>query len=144
MTISSLSSEELVGVNGGGASCAIAGDSIAAGVAAQMPQCVHNAKVGAPSSNIIHRVPIGHFGLVVLSAGSNDPMNPHLADNLRAMRRRVHGGGVTWIEPVNAHARAVVDKVAHSYGDRVVGFTPGKDGVHPRSYSDLAHRIRHG
>ena len=58
------------------------------------------------------------------------------------MRQRVHGGGVTWIEPVNARARSVVDSVAHSYGDRVVGFTPDKGGIHPRSYSELAHRIQ--
>ena len=138
-----MSSDLLEHVTGGAASCAIAGDSIAAGVGAQMPQCHTDAKVGTPSADIIHRVPAGHIGLMIISAGSNDPLNPRLGDNLNAMRRRA-GGGVTWIAPVNPRARSVVDSVAHAHGDRVVTFTPGPDGVHPRSYPELAHAIQSG
>ena len=139
-TFSPLSSDELAGVAGGSRNF-VAGDSIAVGVASQL-HWAHDAKVGAPSKDIIHRVPHGHFHFLVLSAGSNDPMNPHLADNLNAMRRRA-GGGVLWIAPVNAHARAVVTRVAHEHGDQVVTFTPGHDHIHPRSYAELAHRIQH-
>jgi hypothetical protein len=141
MTLPSLSLEDLDTVSGGAASCAIAGDSIAKGVGTQMPECSVDAKVGTPSADIIHRVPTGHVGLMIISAGSNDPMNPRLADNLNAMRKRA-GGGVTWIAPVNPRARGVVEDVAHSHGDRVVTFTPGPDGIHPRSYPELARAIR--
>ena len=141
MTLRALSSDDLVTVSGGAGSCAIAGDSIAKGVGTQMPQCTVDAKVGTPSADIIHRVPTGHLGLMIISAGSNDPMNPRLADNLTAMRKRT-GGGVTWIAPVNPRARSVVESVAHSHGDRVVTFTPGPDGIHPHSYAELARAIQ--
>jgi hypothetical protein len=136
-----LSAVDLESVAGGAASCAIAGDSIAYGLGTQMKQCTTNAKVGTPSHDIIHRVPQGFTGLTIISAGSNDPMNPHLADNLNAMRRRA-GGGVTWIAPVNPRARSVVESVAHAHGDRVVTFTPGHDNVHPQSYAALARAVQ--
>jgi lactobin A/cerein 7B family class IIb bacteriocin len=138
-TFSSLSTEELESVSGGYGNF-VAGDSIAVGVAGQL-HWQHDAKVGAPSKDIIHRVPQGHFHTLILSAGSNDPRNPHLIDNLNTMRRRATGGGVVWIAPVEPHARAAVTRVAHEHGDRVVTFTPGHDHVHPRSYAELAHRI---
>ena len=136
-----LSSDELSSVAGGAGTCAIAGDSIAFGLGQQMKQCQTNAKVGIPSSQIIDRVPTGHFGMVIISAGSNDPDNPRLADNLTTMRRRV-GGGVTWIAPMNPRARSVVNSVAQTNGDRVVSFTPGPDGIHPHSYADLARSVQ--
>jgi uncharacterized protein with von Willebrand factor type A (vWA) domain len=140
MAFTKLSTEELSGVSGGYGNF-VAGDSIALGTA-QALHWQHDAKVGAPSSDIIHRVPHGTFHELVLSAGSNDPRNPRLAANLETMRRRATGGGVVWIAPVEAHARATVEHVAHEHGDRVVTFTPGKDHVHPRSYTELARRIQ--
>ena len=140
MTFSSLSDDDLSTVSGGYGNY-VAGDSIALGTAEAL-HWQHDAKVGAPSSDIVHRVPQGHFHTLVLSAGSNDPRNPRLAANLNAMRRRATGGGVVWIAPDDPHARSVVEQVAHAHGDRVVTFTPGRDHVHPRSYSELAHRIQ--
>jgi hypothetical protein len=138
---SDLSSVDLERVSGGAAACAIAGDSIAFGLGTQMKQCTTDAKVGTPSADIIHRVPQGFTGLTIISAGSNDPNNPKLFDNLTTMRKRA-GGGVTWIAPMNPRARSVVESVAHAHGDRVVSFTPGPDGVHPRSYSELARSVQ--
>ncbi|MFT3700027.1 MAG: hypothetical protein QM831_43180 [Kofleriaceae bacterium] len=125
----------------GGTTGYVAGDSIALGVA-QTLHWQHNARVGAPSSEIVNKVPNahGHY-FMVISAGSNDPRNPHLFQNLETMRKRA-GGGVLWIAPVDPHARSVVQKVAAEHGDHVVTFTPGKDHVHPRSYSELAHKIQ--
>jgi hypothetical protein len=137
-TLELLATDELTKVSGGSTGY-VAGDSIALGVAQQL-HWDHNAKVGAPSSDIVHRVPIGGHHFMVISAGSNDPMNPRLGSNLELMRRRA-GGGVLWIAPVNPHARSVVEHVAQEHGDHVVTFTPGKDHVHPRSYSALAHQI---
>jgi hypothetical protein len=138
-TLESLAHDELTKVSGGSTGY-VAGDSIALGVAEQL-HWAHNAKVGAPSSDIVHRVPTGSHHFIVISAGSNDPLNRRLGANLEAMRRRA-GGGVLWIAPVNAHARAVVEHVAHEHGDHVVTFTPGHDHVHPRSYAELAQRIQ--
>lgn len=140
LDVSELSADLLAQVSGG-FSGYVAGDSIAVGVAQQL-HWAHNAKVGAPSSNIVGRVP-DHAGynLVVISAGSNDPTNPRLGANLELMRRRA-GGGVLWIAPVEPHARAVVNQVARAHGDHVVSFVPGRDGIHPRSYPELAHAIQ--
>jgi hypothetical protein len=136
-----LAIDELTNVNGGAASGFVAGDSIGLGVAQQL-HWAHDAKVGAPSSNIIDRVPVGeavrHF--MVISAGSNDPTNPRLGANLETMRKRA-GGSVLWIAPVNPTARATVERVAHEHGDHVVTFTPGKDHVHPRSYAELGRAV---
>lgn len=135
-----LDSDELLRVSGGRGNF-VAGDSIALGTA-QALGWAHNARVGAPSHEIISKVPTDTFNSLVLSAGSNDPTNPGLRSNLMAMRRKAGGGShVIWIEPVDPRARAVVDSVAHANGDRTVSFTPGKDHVHPRSYGELARKI---
>lgn len=142
-TLPSVNADGLSRVFGGAGGCAIVGDSIADGLAEKMPHCQRNAKIGIPSGKIIERVPQGYLGLLIISAGSNDPQNPRLADNLNAMRRRA-GGGVIWIAPVDSRARSVVNSVAQAHGDRVVTFTPGRDHVHPRSYSEIAQQIQGG
>jgi hypothetical protein len=136
-----LSLEDLACVAGGAGTCAIAGDSIAEGLGHVMKQCTTNAKIGIPSKQIVDRVPTSHYGMVIISAGSNDADNAHLGDNLSTMRRRVGGGSVTWIAPIDPRAHSAVDKVAKAHGDRVVTFTPGHDNVHPRSYEALARTI---
>jgi hypothetical protein len=117
-------------------SCAIVGDSIAEDLALYMHQCAVNAKIGIGSAAIIERVPAG-YGLVVISSGSNDPQNSSLEKNLRAARERATGR-VIWILPADQRARATVIRVASERGDPVIGFPPGRDGVHPKSYQDLA------
>ena len=122
--------------------CLIAGDSIAVGTGPHLRQCVTNAKVGISSAAIIPRV--GNAKLLIVSAGSNDPNNPRLEDNLRAIRAKGNAREVVWILPANMNAALTVSKVARSYGDRTVSFTPGRDGIHPRSYRALAASIGEG
>ena len=126
--------------------CAIVGDSIAVGTATAgglsarwRPPCIMDAKVGIPSVQVIGRV--HDASLLVVSAGSNDPDNPKLADNLEAIRAKATGK-VLWILPVNYRARIIVEAVAASHGDMVVAFTPGRDHVHPLSYVPILAEIQ--
>jgi hypothetical protein len=121
-------------------SCFIFGDSIAVGLAAVLG-CASNAQVGLPSSAIVQRAPFAYYDLVVISAGTNDPFNARLPRNLTMMREYVRAGHVVWIRPVKSQAAAVVERTASRYGDAVVGFIPGRDGVHPKSYHGLAASV---
>ena len=119
--------------------CAIVGDSIAVGVAEYSHGCsIVDAKIGISSSAIIRRV--HDADVVVISAGSNDPNNPRLVDNLKVIRAKCTHK-VIWISPVNRVAAAAVRTVAALHGDTVITFIPGRDHVHPRSYIDLVNRI---
>lgn len=119
-------------------SCAIVGDSIALGISMQMPACRHSAKVGIPSDAVIARVDAS-VEITIVSAGSNDPLNPKLRDNLKRIRNRAKR--VIWVLPINAQARAAVTAVAAAHGDRVVSFAPAGDHVHPQSYAALAKTV---
>jgi hypothetical protein len=119
-------------------SCLVAGDSIALMVAAFV-SCTVDAKVGIGSAAIVARV--RPATIVVISAGSNDPRNPRLADNLRAARRKAGDSKVIWIVPALRPAAAAVRAVAAVRGDKSVSFTPGRDGVHPKCPRCLAHVI---
>lgn len=119
--------------------CGIIGDSIALGLALAMPQCDSQAVIGAPSSTIREwRLP-KCYDVAVISAGSNDPRNPDLARNLRAIRGRICASKVIWILPANAAARAAVTREAGA--DPTISFRAARDGVHPRSYSALARAV---
>ena len=118
--------------------CLIAGDSIAVGIGQHLRQCVTNAKVGISSAAVIQRV--GNANLLIVSAGSNDPRNPRLEANLKAIRARADR--VIWIVPQNRRAAQVVFSVARFFGDSVVTFTPSRDGIHPKSYGVLAESVR--
>ncbi len=119
-------------------SCAIVGDSIALGIAEQMPACRRNAKIGIPSDAIIERVDI-FAAINIVSAGSNDPLNPNLRDNLVRIRSRAKQ--VVWVLPIDATARAAVKEIAAAHGDPVVAFESSDDRVHPRSYPELAQAV---
>lgn len=122
--------------------CAIIGDSIAIGLALVMQAhghfCDVAAQVGVSSKTVIEEV--HDADVVVVSAGSNDPRNPKLFDNLVTIRSKIHGS-VIWIQPVNKRAADAVWKVADQYGDSLLAFPPGKDNVHPKSYEDLAELV---
>ena len=119
-------------------SCAVVGDSIALGVSQQMPGCRRNAKIGIPSDDVIDRID-GAAEINIVSAGSNDPHNPRLHDNLKRIRSQAKR--VVWILPVEATARAAVAQVAAAHGDPAVAFEVSDDRVHPRSYADLAQAV---
>jgi hypothetical protein len=124
--------------------CFIAGDCIATspfGLGGQFPACGVSARVGASSTAIIPRVPTVPLKWLVISAGSNDPRNPKLEENLEAMRARANADRVVWVVPVHKAAAKAVRAVAAHHDDAVVPFVPGRDGVHPRSYGALARAV---
>jgi hypothetical protein len=73
------------------ADCYIIGDSIAAGSAQAVRECSVDAKIGISSTAIIGRA--HDAALVVISAGSNDPKNPRLRQNLETIRATVACSG---------------------------------------------------
>lgn len=122
--------------------CVAVGDSIAVGVA-QAAHCVMNAKVGASSSYIANHVVSTHKNITIISAGSNDPANPNLINNLEKIRRQVKSSTVVWILPYNRKAAKAVISVANRHGDRYIDLLSVKtnDGVHPASYKELVKRV---
>ena len=120
--------------------CLAAGDSLIVGLAPYLHGCTINAKVGISSAAIIQRV--GNANLLIVSAGSNDPRNPRLEQNLRVIRGKSNAKRVIWILPQNRIAANTVLKVARFFGDSVVTFTPSRDGIHPKSYGVLAESVR--
>ncbi len=121
------------------AGCLVAGDSIAVDVGRYAPQCATDARIGIGSAAIVARVRPAR--LVVISAGSNDPDNPRLADNLERMRVRAGAARVVWIVPVDPRAAAAVRAVARKRGDELVTFVPARDRVHPRCPRCVARQI---
>ncbi len=118
--------------------CAVVGDSIAEAVQSYLP-CQHNTKIGISSAAIAGRL-IPGVAVTVISAGSNDPLNPFLRLNLRIIHSRAHSR-VVWILPINAIARAAVETVAAEYDEPVLSFEPAGDHVHPRDNRALAETI---
>jgi|HubBroStandDraft_6_1064221.scaffolds.fasta_scaffold2372818_1 hypothetical protein len=121
------------------ASCAVVGDSIAVGVGCRMDECLTDAKGGIPSADVIART--HPADVLFISAGSNDPRNPQLEDNLMAIRAKA-SGAVVWIVPMAPTAAAAVGRVAAAHNDAMVKFEASTDGVHPRSYDELALSLR--
>jgi hypothetical protein len=119
-------------------SCAVVGDSIAVGAGQYIAACRVNAKIGISSRAVIDRVDPS-ADVNVVSAGSNDPDNPHLRGNLERIRSRARR--TIWILPIETRARAAVQAVAAEHGDPVVSFAPASDHVHPRSEVALARSI---
>jgi hypothetical protein len=119
--------------------CAVIGDSIAVDLGRALPECATHARIGIGSAAIVGRVTA--VDLVVISAGSNDPLNPALERNLETMRARTPGRAV-WILPIHPRARAIVARVAAAHGDLALGFAPAGDNVHPRTVAPLVRQIR--
>ena len=122
-------------------SCAIFGDSIAVGLSWFIKSCAVTAKVGMSSGWILAHAYSGNFDTVYVSAGSNDPSNPSLFQNLEGIRQKNPNAKYVWILPVNYKASLANKLVANMYHDRTVSFTPGPDHVHPRSYQELSKKV---
>jgi hypothetical protein len=122
--------------------CALIGDSLAthAGLGGFFPQCEVRARVGLSSQTIV-RLASGSFSWVLISAGSNDPLNPALRDNLERIRSRMQVERVVWVAPANPQAAWTVRAVALAHGDGIATFTSGRDRVHPGSYAALASSV---
>jgi hypothetical protein len=110
------------------------GDSLAVG-AGQALHVETVARIAASSCAILRSVPARHFGVVVISAGTNDPPG----GCVEKIRAAVHADLVIWILPVNG-ARNHVAVVARAHGDKTVSYAPGPGRLwpHPRSYQPLA------
>ena len=124
--------------------CLAIGDSIAVGIAAAIPGCHAQARIGIGSRAYaaihVHRV---SAELAVISLGSNDGG----ADTSAAMdeaRSRITAARVVWILP-STGSRAAAVAVAARYGDQTLDVRPlvGRDGVHPRpgGYREIARMI---
>ncbi len=123
--------------------CVAVGDSIAVGVG-QAAHCSINAKVGASSSYIANHVVASNKSVAIVSAGSNDPTNPHLRSNLIKIRSKLNSDRVVWILPYDRRAAKIVRSVAITFGDGYIdlsGFDT-RDRVHPSSYSAVAKNIQ--
>jgi hypothetical protein len=119
--------------------CAVIGDSIAEAQFTYFPACIHDAKIGIPSAAVIGRVHA--VDTLIVSAGSNDPDNPKLLQNLQAIRAKATGK-VIWIVPLNPKAARAVLTVARDHNDKVVTFTQSNDHVHPKYNGQVAKAIR--
>jgi len=113
--------------------CAVIGDSIALGVSWHRQECAVRAKVGIAAAAF--NVGPTDAREVVISLGSNDAADP--TDALIRLRSSIQAERVVWIVPVFRHADAV-RRVAALFRDATVEFAVGPDGIHPRSYSELA------
>lgn len=112
------------------------GDSIAVGTG-QALGVETRAKVGASSCAIVAFVPAGHYDRAVISAGVNDPPGRCVF----AVRGRLDAARVVWIRPIRGSGPAV-DLAASAFGDRVIYYRPGRDGLHPASYAAVARDVR--
>jgi len=128
----------------------VVGDSIAVGTGQAMGVPT-NAKVGASSSQILTNIKnnpsLQNQGNAVLSVGSNDIVGgrgnvDQLRSNLGEIRSTMNAGSYTWILPADPTAAATVRSFAAANGDKVVSFTPGGDGIHPKSYGAVANSVR--
>jgi hypothetical protein len=127
--------------------CLILGDSIALGAAAlqalQIAGCDIRARTGASVEMIASMAPTGAYRLIILSAGSNDRLNPQRVRDLERLRTRLSGSEVVWIYPREPLVAWDVYHVARRRGDRTVDITKAgsKDGVHPRDYIVAARMV---
>jgi hypothetical protein len=123
--------------------CLILGDSIAVGVGQNLPQCQTIAKVGRSSSQVLASVKEVSKDLVVISVGSNDPRNPELLRNVRALRAKINAKYVVWLLPYDRSASGAVRQVASSNRDYLIDLHnfSTKDGVHPANYKAVAKEI---
>jgi hypothetical protein len=124
--------------------CAYIGDSIAVGLQQLDNECAIHARVGAGSGFITQRYTGNNStDYVVISMGSNDPNNPALAENARALRRSLRAAVVIWILPYNRTAATRIQAVADNFGDSWIALKSfnSRDGVHP-SYRPVANAIQ--
>ena len=115
--------------------CAILGDSLAAGVAAVRSDCCSDTQVGITST----RYAAAHLMVVtadiaLVSLGVNDGApSRKRAENLFRLRAGVQSRQVYWMLPARpAATRALIHQLAHTFGDKLIetkGFT-GQDGLH--------------
>ncbi|MCA8457919.1 SGNH/GDSL hydrolase family protein [Burkholderia multivorans] len=132
------------------ASCFVMGDSVAQGIAAQLPQCSSNTKVGLNTVQALTRFSQVQAQTVIVSLGINDRDYPGTRTNLEAIRARIHADKVIWILPSGKLSFGTQKKkdalyVAVKHGDemRNIDLTISADGIHPteRGYRAIAGQL---
>lgn len=125
--------------------CLILGDSIAAGIHGQAPECralAHKGWTSARWHRHYRAMPLG-AERVLISLGSNDGAGD-TARQIAAIRAQITARQVVWIVPAcNAHAAKAVMAEAARHGDALVWIAAlAPDGIHPtgREYRALARR----
>ena len=140
------------GSSSSGGKIVVVGDSLAVGTGGQIPGAIIDAKVGASSKAILQKVSdnknLQGADVAIISAGANDgagasgknPNSQQTIANLKAIRNSLGAKKYVWILPFNRSVAQDVMSVAGS--DQIVDLakdaTPGKDGIHPTSYSPIA------
>lgn len=122
--------------------CFVMGDSIAQGIALNLPQCQSNTKVGLNTTQAIKRFEnIPHADLTIISLGINDSFNG-TSINLGAIRGRISSSKVIWILPSHQDKKDAVELVAKVRGDKTINVDRhiSKDGIHPtwHGYKSIA------
>lgn len=133
------------------APCFVMGDSVAQGIAAQLPQCSSNTKVGLNTVQALTRFnQIPAAQTVIVSLGINDRDYPGTRTNLEAIRARIYANKVIWILPSGKLSFGTQKKkdalyVAVKHGDemRNIDLTISADGIHPteRGYRAIANQL---
>ncbi|WP_202756940.1 SGNH/GDSL hydrolase family protein [Burkholderia cenocepacia] len=132
------------------APCFVMGDSVAQGIAAQLPQCSSNTKVGLNTVQALTRFNQVEAQTVIVSLGINDRDYPRTRANLEAVRARIRAAKVIWILPSGKLPFGVAKKqdaryVATRHNDDMknIDQTISTDGIHPteRGYRAIAKSL---
>ncbi|WP_139352308.1 SGNH/GDSL hydrolase family protein [Burkholderia cenocepacia] len=133
------------------APCFVMGDSVAQGIAAQLPQCSSNTKVGLNTVQALTRFKqIPPAQTVIVSLGINDRDYPGTRANLEAIRARIHAQNVIWILPPAILSFGIQKKkdalyVAMRNRDYMknIDQTISADGIHPTNtgYKAIARQL---
>jgi GH24 family phage-related lysozyme (muramidase) len=124
----------------------VVGDSIAVGTGSRIKDAIVAAKVGDSSTAIANKVAdnpsIKGFVNAIISAGSNDPTNPQLTNNLSKIRSSLQARNYIWLLPYNSQAKATVSNFAQSNGDKTIDLStfPTGDNLHPKNYGLVANQ----
>lgn len=127
--------------------CLVIGDSLAAGLGQALRNqgmiCDVIARKGLTAWQIGLAAPLERYGVAYVSAGSNDPKNPHLEDEARILRSHIRASKIVWVLPYDrTAAKAVSDNAAETGGLVVdMAWWPTRDGIHPADYAPLARMI---
>lgn len=136
--------------------CLVLGDSIAAGIAQQRPECISLAKGGINSWQFNNKniTNIKSAKTTIISLGSNDHKHIKTKRELETLRELVDAEIVFWILPHGNLKASEVDikqiqlfirEIADKYGDVVLPITNiSRDNIHPTSkgYKLLANQTR--
>lgn len=124
--------------------CVVVGDSIAVGIGSVLTECRTIAKVGINSKDFVtHHKHLPKSNETIISLGSNDGQ-ANYSSYLISLRKNIKGK-VIWILPNNnVKTRAAIVAIANQYSDRIVYLSKYKsaDGVHPKSYNQIAKDIK--